>query len=131
VKRSKAVRIQKAITFLLMPVLIVVTIGSIFAYRTAKWVSGRMHPAAAIGIPSPPPQLASTRNASSGTTTLHPVQAAAPMSDAFDNGVLPAPLGSPADPDSAVVTLAKQIAARGENSTPALDDRAAHGVKSE
>jgi hypothetical protein len=113
-------RISKQIIALVVAVAFATTIGSIFTYRTAKWVSGRMHPAAAIGIPSPPPELASTRNASSGSTTLHPVQVAAPMSDAFDNGVLPAPLGSSADPDSAVVTLAKQIAARGENSTPAL-----------
>lgn len=54
--------------------------------------------------PPPPPQVESNA-----------------MSDAFEQGVLPDPLPPPtSNPDDAVATLAKQIAARDQQSTPAL-----------
>ncbi len=118
-------RIPKAITAVVVGAVILVMMGSIFSYKTAKWALGRVRPSFVSGAPV---QSASAGvhavQVSSPETTAKP-QSPAPRTDAmaqaFRTGKLPSPLSVPSgSPDDAAADLAKKIAAADEQSTAAL-----------
>jgi hypothetical protein len=119
-------RISKAIVIVSVVLLAVVTIASVFAYRTAKWALGRIRPSEITANGSP----AGSGSQTEGDESAHLRAMEAmrtvktwniAMAEAFSSGILPKPLPSPiGDPDQVAATLAKQIAARDANSTPAL-----------
>jgi hypothetical protein len=120
-------QIPKAITAAVVAAVILVVIGSIFAYKTAKWALGKVHPAYASsdgmlplqGAPRKSSAFEEMKNVSSAA--VQTTRATSSMSQAFDNGSLPAPLAiTEQDPDEAAWVLAKKISARDQDSTAAL-----------
>lgn len=118
-------RIPKTVTAAVVTAVILLTIGSIFLYRTAKWALGRVQPSSVSGAPAQPASVgASAVQVSAPETSAQP-QSPVPRTDAmaqaFRTGKLPSPFSIPSgSPDDAAVDLAKKIAAADEQSTAAL-----------
>lgn len=122
-------QISKPLVVVSAALLAVATVGSVCAYRVAKWAVRALQPTreAAVAVaaefgPSSFPQSVAPGDASSAMDdSWRPGQVGSEMSDAFNTGKLPQPLNViAADPDSAAVELAQKVSLRDQNSTPAF-----------
>jgi hypothetical protein len=113
-------RLQTKRAMLLVSAVLLTGFGVVFAYRVCSRTRDKTLPKPAPGASSTDRRVDARRQIPS-PGTAHVLPATEQMSHAFDSGDLPSPATvPPGDRDAAVVTLAKQIAARDGNSTAAL-----------